>query len=412
MSKSKLRSRIRQMNRSIGVSERTEEALNIFSTIELDDKFVNSHSIALYLSLPDEVFTHNIVERWYGMGKRIYLPRVKGDLLEFVKYQPDSLAQGTFGIFEPTNDSVVSPFQIELMIVPGVAFCSDGRRLGRGRGYYDKYLSQPDFRGYTIGVGYAHQLVADIPCEPHDVRLSKVITSNIYRCSAPPLLEIIGKVLDRAGVAAVGLGCGVDRLLSMGLTWVLSRLSIEIFRQPDSIEDLVIDTWIEDCSRIASTRNFTISNSDGDRVGVATSQWCIIDMKSRRPVDLMAFEIDYTRHVQSREVEIERTRKISDLCSESVVSTYHIANELDIDFNNHVNTMRYIEMMLSMIDEERRSDLSNLRVDIHFMNESLQGDRLTINQERRSQPCALQFLFDIVRPDGKSSVRALFSYLS
>lgn len=411
MTKDKIRYMVRTKNRTVGVSERIEESLNIFTTIELDDKFIKSNAIALYFSLPDEVFTHNIIERWFGMGKRLFLPRVNGDIMDFVEYTPDSLAQGAFGIIEPTSDLIVSPSEIELMIIPGVAFCSDGRRLGRGRGYYDKYLSQSDFCGYTIGVGYAHQLVDDIPCEPHDVRLSRVVTPNING-NNPTLPEVIVKVIDRAGTAAVELGCGVDRLLSMGMTWVLSRLSIEIFKSPDSVEDLVFETWIEDCSRLASTRNFTISNGAGERVGVATSQWCMINMSSRRPVDLTLSEIDYTRHVQPREIAIEHTRKIPQLNPERVTTSYHTANELDIDFNNHVNTMRYIEMMLSMMDEKRRGNMSNIRVDIHFMGESLLGDRLTINCEEQLQPNGTQLLFDIIRPDGKASVRALFSYLN
>lgn len=66
--------------------------------------------------------------------------------------------------------------EIDLVVCPGVAFTADGRRLGRGRGYYDRYLGDPVFRGFRVGVCYAHQLVDDLPVEPHDVRMDRVIT--------------------------------------------------------------------------------------------------------------------------------------------------------------------------------------------------------------------------------------------
>lgn len=60
------------------------------------------------------------------------------------------------------------PAEIDLLVVPGVAFAPIGSRLGRGRGYYDRYLAQPGFRAATVGVCYRHQLVDDLPAEPHD----------------------------------------------------------------------------------------------------------------------------------------------------------------------------------------------------------------------------------------------------
>ncbi len=412
MTKEQIRYTIGTENRSLPFGERTEEAFNIFSTIEIDPHFSTSTCVAIYVALPDEVTTLKIIERWYNMGKSVVLPRVIGENMDFVEYYPGTLQKGAFGILEPIGDVVVSPAEIDLMILPGVAFCSDGRRLGRGRGYYDRYLSQPDFRAYTIGIGYTHQLLDEIPCEAHDVKLYKVVTPTKHK--SPQLSDLIVKVIDSAGDAAEKLGCGVEMLISMGITWVLSRLSIEIYKQPSSLDDLRIETWIEDCSRIATTRNFILTNRDGERIGVATSQWCMIDFTARRPVDLTKLGFDYTQHVHPRDIEIERPRKIPQIDSfEGEVSTsYHLANGLDIDINNHVNTIRYIDMMLDMIDEKYRKEYSNLRLDLHFANESLLGDELTINHKEQLYPEGRQLLFDIVRPDGNTSVRALFDYRS
>ncbi|MFI3247671.1 MAG: 5-formyltetrahydrofolate cyclo-ligase [Rikenellaceae bacterium] len=412
MLKRQIRNTIGALNRSIGLAEQTEQTYNIFSTIEIDQKFIGANSIAIYLSLPDEVPTLNIVKRWHSMGKRIFLPRVEGENIHFVEYEPEKLAKGAFGIMEPTSDIVVDPSQIELMIVPGVAFCSDGRRLGRGKGYYDRYLSQADFTGYTIGVGYSHQLLDELPCEAHDVMLSKVVTPiNIWNSTTIP--EIIIEVIDTAADAAINLGCGVMELISNGITWVLSRLSIELF-EPSSIDQIDIETWIEDCSRIATTRNFILTDKTGKRVGVATSQWCLIDMKARRPVDLTRAEANYTQYVQPRNLDIERPHKIPqfDSFDGTISSSSHTANSLDIDINNHVNTMRYIDMMLSMMQPEQLINFTPLRIDLHFMSESRLGDHLTINKKEYSQPDGKRVLFEITRTDNYPSVRALFHYKS
>ena len=85
-------------------------------------------------------------------------------------------AAGAFGIDEPTTEAVrCAPAEIDLMVVPGVAFTPCGGRLGRGRGYYDRYLAQADFRARTIGVGYRHQLMDALPMESHDAVLNQVI---------------------------------------------------------------------------------------------------------------------------------------------------------------------------------------------------------------------------------------------
>ena len=64
------------------------------------------------------------------------------------------------------------------MVVPGVAFASDGRRLGRGKGYYDRYLAREGFRAYTVAVCYSCQLRDDVPAEPHDKRVDEVVVAK------------------------------------------------------------------------------------------------------------------------------------------------------------------------------------------------------------------------------------------
>ena len=174
--KSEIRRAMRQRNRTLGHEVREAASERIFRQVEQCEEFRRAEVVALYCALPDEPATERVIARWLQLGKRVVVPRVEGDAMRFFSYDPTTQIVGSFGIEEPGDGAVLcSPSEIELMVVPGVAFTATGDRMGRGRGYYDKYLSQSDFRAYTIGVGYAHQLVDSLPVEEHDRRLDKVV---------------------------------------------------------------------------------------------------------------------------------------------------------------------------------------------------------------------------------------------
>jgi 5-formyltetrahydrofolate cyclo-ligase len=98
--------------------------------------------------------------------------------MEFYDYAADALAEGSFGISEPQCGEPCRAEEIDLMIVPGVAFTASGDRLGRGKGYYDKYLSRKGFRAYCVGVCYAHQKVEQLPVEPHDRQMDEIVVGG------------------------------------------------------------------------------------------------------------------------------------------------------------------------------------------------------------------------------------------
>lgn len=167
---------MRQRNRTLGHEVREAASERIFRQVEQCEEFRCAEVVALYCALPDEPATERVIARWLQLGKRVVVPRVEGDAMRFFRYDPTTQIVGSFGIEEPGDGAVLcGPAEIDLMVVPGVAFTAQGDRMGRGRGYYDKYLSQSDFRAYTIGVGYAHQLVDSLPVEEHDRRLDKVV---------------------------------------------------------------------------------------------------------------------------------------------------------------------------------------------------------------------------------------------
>lgn len=131
--------------------------------------------VALFAPFGHEPDIWPVVEE-LSLKKCVLLPKVEGEVMQFYRYSSDSLCRGAFGILEPMAGTPVSPCDIDVVLVPGVAFAKDGGRMGRGKGYYDKYLSREGFRGLKIGVCFSEQVVERLPSEAHDVLMDVVIS--------------------------------------------------------------------------------------------------------------------------------------------------------------------------------------------------------------------------------------------
>ena len=160
--------------KALSDSEKADKSALILSHVAQLKVVERAEVVALYASLQDEVQSFALIEQ-LSKTKRVVLPRVAGDEMDFYAYDPQSLKVGAFGIEEPQGAEVVAPEQIDVIIVPGVAFTEGGKRCGRGKGYYDKYLSREGFRAVKVGVCYKEQLVEDIPNEPHDIVMDYMI---------------------------------------------------------------------------------------------------------------------------------------------------------------------------------------------------------------------------------------------
>ena len=165
-------------------SEWTEEYRQMVSErvcrqIETFLPFVRSHCVALYCALPDEVDLTAILEQYKG-DKRLLIPRVEGDDINFYSYQPESLITSeNYKILEPTAvaEEAVDPAEIELILVPGVAFDLHGGRMGRGKGYYDRFFARCP-HALRAAVTTSLQIVEQIPLEPWDVAMHYIITDS------------------------------------------------------------------------------------------------------------------------------------------------------------------------------------------------------------------------------------------
>lgn len=171
--KNELRYKMKSLRVVMSESSRHTAAEEVFNRLEQTAAFLLADRIMMYHSLPDELSTHAFLKKWSGK-KKFYLPRVNGADLEVLPYDESRLELGSFHIEEPTGREVTNPEDIEVVIVPGVAYDRKGRRLGRGKGFYDRFLRHT--RATKIGVGYEFQLLEELPIEPHDVPMDIVVT--------------------------------------------------------------------------------------------------------------------------------------------------------------------------------------------------------------------------------------------
>ncbi len=175
MNKDDIRRRVRARKRLLNDDERRQAADKVFSRLEQLAAFAVSENILIYNSLPDELSTRIFLDKW-STDKRFFLPRVNGLDLELLPYERTRMQMGAFRIEEPTGDDVTDPRQMELIIVPAVAFDRAGNRVGRGKGYYDRLLSKTN--AYTVGVAYDFQLFDEINADDHDIPVDMVITET------------------------------------------------------------------------------------------------------------------------------------------------------------------------------------------------------------------------------------------
>ena len=173
MDKKTLRQQIRTIKKQYSQEALQTQSEQILQRLAVHPRFRQAEKVMLYASLPDEVQTLDFIDSWRHQ-KTIILPTVVGDDIIPVELAENvTFAEGDFHIPEPQNHPYTGDF--DLIVVPGMAFDKAGHRLGRGKGYYDRFLSQHP-QVYTIGLCFDFQLLPEVPFEPHDCLINDVIT--------------------------------------------------------------------------------------------------------------------------------------------------------------------------------------------------------------------------------------------
>jgi 5-formyltetrahydrofolate cyclo-ligase len=179
MTKAELRREMRERLRSIG-AEREEKSRAIAGAIMAHPAFARSRRIALFSPLLSEP---DVELLWKVEARGFCYPRIGGEEIEFAEVQiQDHLSPAVWHarIREPLHARarIISPAEIDLILVPGLAFTRAGQRLGRGGGFYDRFLARLSASTTKLGICFEQQIVETLPAEPHDQNVDAVITEG------------------------------------------------------------------------------------------------------------------------------------------------------------------------------------------------------------------------------------------
>lgn len=175
--KKELRRQIKEKKKNFSLQDAVDHSEIIFERVESLPQFKEATVILAYWSLSDEVSTHNFVLKW-AKEKKMVLPIVVGDTLELRAFNgmESLITSESFGIQEPQTEELINPQEVDFAIIPGVAFDRKGNRLGRGKGFYDRFLKQT--RAYKVAVGFDFQIIDEVPVSTFDVPVDLVISSR------------------------------------------------------------------------------------------------------------------------------------------------------------------------------------------------------------------------------------------
>jgi 5-formyltetrahydrofolate cyclo-ligase len=174
--------RNRQRDLASGITSEALAAASdaVMARIQESELFRSSRSILFYAAIQGELRLERLMSEAILAGKRVALPRFDSESARYVAAIVQSLAalqKAQFGILEPAAHAAIIPMeQLDLALVPGVAFDCGGGRLGRGKGFYDRLLES--MRAVKCGVALDHQIEANLPREPHDLAMNCIVTPS------------------------------------------------------------------------------------------------------------------------------------------------------------------------------------------------------------------------------------------
>jgi 5-formyltetrahydrofolate cyclo-ligase len=179
ISKADLRSGVQALIKKLPAEKRKADSAKLCANLKQQAFFQKANAILFFASLPEELDLWPLMNEMLAGKKLIALPCFDADSQS---YQPRrikdihvEILSGKFGIREPAPTCIAIPLKdLDLVLVPGVAFDSSGHRLGRGRGFYDRLLQ--NFTGGKIGIAFDEQMVEALPVETNDVKMDWMVT--------------------------------------------------------------------------------------------------------------------------------------------------------------------------------------------------------------------------------------------
>ena len=196
------------------------------------------------------------------------------------------------------------------------------------------------------------------------------------------LSSLTDLILTASGYNADENGFGLRHLKKLNATWVLSRLALEMDYFPKQYEKITVETWVQEVHTANTIRNYRIYNEKGEVIGNSTSVWVMINVETRRPMDLRLLE-GISVFATNESCGIDRPHKLNAVESETIDS--FSVKYSDIDINQHVNTVRYMDWMVNTFTLDEHKAHTIRRVDVNFMNEVVYGDVISVHKEKEEE---------------------------
>ncbi|CAI9157735.1 unnamed protein product [Rangifer tarandus platyrhynchus] len=187
--KRSLRAELKQRLRALSAEERLRQSHLLAQKVFTHSEYQKSKRVSIFLSMPDEIETEEIIKDIFRQGKTCFIPRyqLQSNHMDMVKLaSPEeiaSLPRTSWNIQQPGEDAVLeealSTGGLDLIFMPGLGFDKQSNRLGRGKGYYDAYLKRclqsQDVKPYTLALAFKEQICLQVPVDENDVKVDEVL---------------------------------------------------------------------------------------------------------------------------------------------------------------------------------------------------------------------------------------------
>lgn len=216
------------------------------------------------------------------------------------------------------------------------------------------------------------------PIGRYEFTIDAYLTDFRGRATLP---MIGGFMLQAATKHAEERGFGYSSMTSIQRVWVLSRMAIEIFEYPKNDTIMVIKTWVASVNRLFTERYFAFENEEGKEIGFAKSLWASIDLKTRKPTNVLELE-GLSEYITDKENPIEGMTKIPILKDNYDIATDFVVQYSDVDINKHLNSMKYIEHFVDVFDIDMFREQEIRRIEINYISEGRYGTKLDILRKK------------------------------
>jgi 5-formyltetrahydrofolate cyclo-ligase len=179
--KKEARAEIKRRLRKLSAEEKARKSAVICDRVMRLPEWRGAKVVMLFATMPEEVDTGALFTTAFAEGKRVVAPRcvtAERRILPVLMRGMSDLAPGAYEIMEPVGAETAAVEEIDFVLVPGYGFDREGNRLGKGAGYYDKFMSQPGFRAARCAVAFWTQILDEVPHDPYDLPVQILVTET------------------------------------------------------------------------------------------------------------------------------------------------------------------------------------------------------------------------------------------